>query len=88
MHKFYVVDDDPMLIRHVHPDPDYIHNDGQWILNYASFVGGMIQGALQGCMLPAEVITYHQPDPAHPHSTCFLVAFDPVIMERLKRLSR
>ncbi|CCW62167.1 unnamed protein product [Phytomonas sp. EM1] len=73
--RFFVFDANPLVLRYVNPSPDYLDNEGHWNVNYASFMGGIMQGALQSMGFDCEVLTYHQPDPAKPHQSLFVIDF-------------
>ncbi|CAJ1012256.1 putative Transport protein particle (TRAPP) component [Leishmania naiffi] len=84
--RFFLFDSDPVVLRHVHPSPDYIDSEGRWNVNYAGFMGGIIQGALQSMGFEAEVQTYHQPEPGKPHQSLFVIAFAKHVWERERKM--
>lgn len=85
--RFFITDDEPVVVRHIHPTPDYIDtaNNGAWFLTYASFVAGMIRGVLTTCQFPAQVSSYHQPEPDTPRAHWFVVEFDASVWDRARR---
>lgn len=88
--RFFITDDDPLIIRHIHPTPDYVDsaNHNTWFMSYASFVAGMIRGVLQSCQFPAQVATYHQPEEATPRCTWYVVEFEEHVWDRARRLKQ
>ncbi|KPI85256.1 putative transport protein particle (TRAPP) subunit [Leptomonas seymouri] len=84
--RFFLFDSDPLVLKYVHPSPDYIDSEGRWNVNYASFMGGIIQGALQSMGFEAEVQTYHQPAPGKPHQSLFVVAFAKHVWDRERKM--
>ncbi|KAG5492753.1 hypothetical protein JKF63_01333 [Porcisia hertigi] len=84
--RFFLFDSDPIVLRHVHPSPDYIDSEGRWNVNYAGFMGGIIQGALQSMGFEAEVQTYHQPAPSKPHQSLFVIEFAKHVWDRERRM--
>ena len=84
--RYYVIDNDLLLTRHVHPNPDYLDGDGNVTLAYTSFVGGMLQGVLESCLFPAKVVSYHQSVPGQNNRALFAVEFDPVVWSRERRM--
>jgi hypothetical protein len=86
--KYFIVDDDPPMIRHIHPTPDYVDsaNNNGWHMTYASFIGGLIHGVLETCMFPAKVNSYCQPESEKPHATWFVVEFEPQVGEKMRRM--
>lgn len=85
--RYFITDDDPLVVRHVHPTPDYIDSsNGAWYMTYASFVSGMIKGVLDTCLFPAQVNSYHQPEmPLHPRLHWFVIEFEPHVWDRARR---
>ncbi|CCW69503.1 unnamed protein product [Phytomonas sp. Hart1] len=73
--RFFIFDANPLVLRYVHASPDYLDSEGHWNVNYASFMGGIIQGALQSMGFDCEVLTYHQPEPSKPHQSLFVIDF-------------
>lgn len=84
--RFFLFDSDPLVLRYVHPSPDYVDSEGRWNVNYASFVGGIVQGALLAMGFEAEVVTYHQPEPEKPHQSLFVIGFAKNVWERERKL--
>lgn len=87
--RYYITDDEPLVVKHVHPTPDYVDSStGSWFMTYASFVGGMIRGVLDTSQFYAQVSTYHQPEAEKPKATWFVVEFDAQVWERMRRVNK
>lgn len=84
--RFFLFDSDPLVLKYVSPSPDYVDSEGRWCVNYASFMGGIVQGALQAMGFEAEVVTYHQPEPGKPHQSLFVIGFAKHVWDRERRL--
>lgn len=84
--RYFLIDSEPLVLRHVHPSPDYVDGEGHWTVNYASFMGGMVQGALLSMGFEAEVVTYHQPEEKKPTQTIFVIGFSKQVWERERKL--
>lgn len=84
--RFFLYDSDPLVLKYVNPSPDYVDGEGRWNVNYASFVGGIVQGALGSMGFEAEVLTYHQPVPERPHQTLFVIGFTKHVWDRERRM--
>ncbi|EPY41124.1 transport protein particle (TRAPP) subunit [Angomonas deanei] len=86
--RYFLGDSDPLVLKSVFASPDYVDSEGRWTVNYASYMGGIIQGALQSMNFDCEVVTYHQPEPDKPHQSLFVVAFSKHVWDRERKLKR
>ncbi|ORC92131.1 transport protein particle (TRAPP) subunit [Trypanosoma theileri] len=84
--RFFLFDSDPIVLRHVYPSPEYVDGEGRWNINYASFMGGIVEGALNSIGFAAEVLTYHQPEPGKPHQSIFAISFPQYVWDRERRV--
>lgn len=84
--RFFIFDSDPLVLKSVYPSPDYIDSEGRWNVNYASFMGGIIQGALQAMGFDAEVLTYHHPEAGKPHQSLFVISFAKHVWDRERKV--
>lgn len=84
--RYFLYDSDPLVLRYVYPSPDYMDAEGRWNVSHASFMGGIVQGALQCMGFEAEVVTYHQPEPGKPHQSLFVIGFAKHVWDRERRL--
>ncbi len=84
--RYYIIDNDLLLTRHVYPNPDYLDGDGNVTLAYTSFVGGMLQGVLECCLFPAKVVSYHQSIQGQNNRALFAVEFEPSVWQRERRM--
>jgi len=84
--RYFLFDSDPVVLRYVNPSPDYVDSEGRWSVNYASFMGGIVQGGLQAMGFEAEVVTYHQPEDNKPHQSVFVIGFARHVWDRERRL--
>ncbi|KAG8348261.1 putative Transport protein particle (TRAPP) component [Trypanosoma vivax] len=85
--RYFFFDTDPMVLKHVYSSPEYVDGEGRWSLNYASFMGGIIEGALKTIGFEAEVLTYHEPVPNKPQQSIFAITFPKHVHDRERRLS-
>lgn len=84
--RYFLLDSDPLVLQFVDPSPDYIDREGRWNVNYASFMGGIVQGALGSIGFDCDVLTYHQPEPGKPHQSLFVVSFAKHVWDRERML--
>lgn len=84
--RFFLLDSDPMVLTFVDPSPDCVDREGRWNVNYGSFMGGVVKGALGALGFDCEVITYHQPELGRPHQSLFVVSFDSNVLDRERAL--
>ena len=85
--NFIIVDDDPVPTRYIYMPKDYMENNVP-TLNFAAFVGGMIEGILASAGFGAKVIVYSVPTAEHPKATQFLVQVQQYVVERERRNRR
>nr|CCC93097.1 unnamed protein product [Trypanosoma congolense IL3000] len=84
--RYFLFDSNPIVLRHVFPSPEYMDAEGQWNINYASFMGGIVEGALKAIGFDAEVLTYHHPEPDKPKQSIFAVTFSEHVRDRENRV--
>ncbi|EKF31718.1 transport protein particle (TRAPP) subunit, putative [Trypanosoma cruzi marinkellei] len=84
--RFFIFDTEPIVLRYVYPSPEYLDGEGRWSINYASFMGGIVEGALKAIGFAAEVLTYHQPEPSKPHQSIFAISFAKHVWDRERRV--
>ncbi|RNF01300.1 transport protein particle (TRAPP) subunit [Trypanosoma rangeli] len=84
--RFFIFDSDPIVLKYVYPSPEYVDAEGRWSINYASFMGGIVEGALKAVGFAAEVFTYHQPEPGKPHQSIFAISFPQHVWDRERRV--
>ncbi|EPY33442.1 transport protein particle (TRAPP) subunit [Strigomonas culicis] len=86
--RFFLIDSDPLVLKSVYSSPDYVDSEGRWTVNYGSYMGGIIQGALQSMDFEAEVLSYHQPEPDKPHQSLFVISFSKHVWDRERRIKK
>ncbi|CBH14661.1 transport protein particle (TRAPP) subunit,putative [Trypanosoma brucei gambiense DAL972] len=84
--RYFLVDSNPMVLQHVYPSPEYMDSEGQWSINYASFMGGIVEGALRAVGFDADVLTYHHPEPDKPQQSIFAISFAQHVHDRERRI--
>lgn len=84
--RFFVLDSAPMVLEFVDASPDYMDREGRWTVNYSSFMGGVVKGALTALGFECEVLTYHQPEAGKPHQSLFVISFYKYVCDREKLL--
>jgi len=88
--RFYIIDDEPLVTKYIRMPPDYLSSDQTPTINFANYVAGMIEGALESCSFGAKVTAVHITGGAasgHPDQTMYSVVFDTAVMERERRLA-
>lgn len=84
--RYFLLDTDPLVIEFVDPTADYVDSEKRWNVTYASFMGGMVQGALTAMGFECDVLTYHQPEEGKPRQSLFVVNFSKSVWDRERTL--
>lgn len=86
--RFFLIDSDPLVLKSVYSSPDYVDSEGRWTVNYGSYMGGIIQGALQSMDFEGDVLSYHQPEPDKPHQCLFVISFAKHVWDRERKMKK
>lgn len=87
--KFYIIEDEPLVTKFIRMPPDYINKDQTPTINFANYIAGVIEGALESCSFGSKVTAMHIFGCAateNPDQTIYSIVFDTAVMERERRL--
>ena len=85
--RYFITDDEPLVTKYIHVPPDYLSPEGTPTINFANFVAGMIQGALDVAPFGSKVAAFHMgQDPQFPNQTLYCIQLDSLVLERERRI--
>lgn len=85
----YLLDDpDHMLTKYIRVTSEFLAEDGQPTVAFASYTAGMMNSVLDDCGFNAKVTAFAVSTSEEPNKAMFRVEFEPFVLERERKRNR